>query len=302
VDWAGDGQSRDFKAEQKDTQTRTVAIGAAGDLTLKNIAGDITVKAGGARDATVEIVRVSRGRTDADAKLGLERVTVDVTTHGERAEVVARYPGDRDPGYSVSVSYTVTAPAGASVNIETISGRVRVTGLQGGTAVRAVSGAIDLASCAKVEAAKTVSGTITLTDVQSDGDLEVEAISGDIHLANVKARRVAASVVSGTISARDVQADGASLGSVSGNIEYSGSVTPKGRYEFKAHSGNVRAGLLGGFDLEARTFSGRVEAEASLGIAPGTNSKSLRGTTGNGGAAVIATTFSGNVWVGKKLN
>jgi DUF4097 and DUF4098 domain-containing protein YvlB len=295
-------QRSDFKAEQTDKQTKTVAIGASGELTLKNISGDITVKAGGGRDATIEIIRVSRGRTDADAKLGLERVTVDVTTTGSRTEVATKYPSDHNPGYSVSVSYNVTAPAGTSVTLNTISGRLRATGLQGGVSARAVSGAIDLTSCAKVSAAKTVSGTITLTDVQGDDMLETEGVSGAIHLSNVKARRVTATIISGTISARDVQADGASMSSISGSIEYSGSVTPKGRYEFKAHSGSVRVGVLGGFDLEASTFSGRVEADASLGIAPGTNPKSLRGTVGNGGASIVATTFSGNVWVGRKLN
>ena len=72
-------QDRDYRAEQIDKQTKTLAIGATGSLELRNIVGDIMVKAGGSRDATVEIVRMSRGRTDADAKLGLERVTAWTT-------------------------------------------------------------------------------------------------------------------------------------------------------------------------------------------------------------------------------
>jgi DUF4097 and DUF4098 domain-containing protein YvlB len=296
-----DAQSRQFPASQTDRQTRTLAIGANGDVTLKNIAGDITVKAGGTREATIEIVRVSRGRTDADAKLGLERVIVEVTTSGERADVHTRYPNDRNPGYSVSVSYSVTAPAGTGVNVETISGNVRVAGLQGATTVRSISGNVDVSACARLAAARSVSGAVTLTDVQNDGDLEVEGVSSDVRLSNVKARKVTAGIVSGTISARDVQADGAVMSSVSGNIEFSGSVAPRGRYEFKAFSGNVRIGVLGGFDLEASTFSGAVEADSSLGLPPSQNRRTLRGVVGNGGAAVVATTFSGNVWVGRKL-
>jgi DUF4097 and DUF4098 domain-containing protein YvlB len=247
-------------------------------------------------------VRVSRGRTDADAKLGLEKVTATVTTRGERAEVVTQYPSDRHPEYAVSVSYNVTAPAGTGVSVDTVAGRIHVSGLKGEVSARAVSGAVDIAACAHVTSVHTVSGVATLTDVQSEGDIEVEGISSELRLSNIKARRVTAGIVSGTISARDVQADGATLTSVSGNIEYSGSVSPKGRYEFKALSGNVRIGVIGGFDLEAKTFSGRVEAEAGLGIPAGGSTKSLRGSAGNGGASVIATTFSGNVWVGRKLN
>lgn len=297
-----DAQSRDLKVEQVDRQTKTAAIGPNGDLTLKNVVGDITIKSGGGRDVTIEIVRTSRGRTEADAKLGLEKVTAEVTVTGERALVATQYPSDRHPEYAVSVAYAVTAPVGTGVTVSTVTGRVHVSGLKGDVSARTISGTVELVSCARVSAARTVSGSVTLTDVQSDGDLEVESVAGDLRLVNTKARRVTVSVVSGTISARDTQTDGATLSSMSGNIEFSGSVTPKGRYEFRAHSGNLRLGLLGGFDLEARTFSGRVETESGLGIAPGDNQKSLRGVAGNGGAAVVATTFSGNVWVGRKLN
>jgi DUF4097 and DUF4098 domain-containing protein YvlB len=294
-------QNRDFRAEQTDRQTKTLALGAAGNLNLQNIAGDITVKTGGSRDVTVEVVRVSRGRTEADAKLGLERVTAEVTSRGERGTVTARYPTERRPPFSVTVAYNVTAPAGTRVTVETISGNIRVSGLQGELNISAVSGGVDLASCARVTEVHTISGDLTLSDVQSPGRLEVGAVSATINLARIKAQHLDVSIVSGPISARDVQADGAKIGTVSGNIEFSGSVSPKGRYEFSAHGGSVKLGLTGGFDLEARTFSGRVEADPSLGLTPGTNTRSLRGTVGGGGGAVTATTFSGSIWVGRKL-
>jgi hypothetical protein len=302
VDAAHVVQGRDYKFEQIDKQTKTVSIGASGELSLKNIVGDITVKAGGGRDVTIDIVRTSRGRTEADAKLGLTKVTVAVTARGERADVETQYPDDKHPEYAVSVAYAVTAPAGTAVSVDTVSGRVRMSGLQGRASARTVSGAIDLTNCAHVEKVSTVAGGITLTDVQNDGPLAVEAMSSDVRLTNVKARRIDASVVTGSIVVHDAQADGATLSATSGDVEYSGSVAPKGRYEFKAFSGNVRAALLGGFDLQATTFSGRVEADPSLGLAAGSSKKSLRGVVGNGGAAVVATTFSGSVWIGRKLN
>jgi len=295
-------QRSEFKFEQKDVKTQKLATGPTGDIALKNIVGDITVKAGGGSEATIEIIRISRGRTEADAKLGLEKVTVDVGVRGERATVETRYPDDRRPNYAVSVSYNVTAPAGTGVTIDTVSGDLVVAGLKGEVAVHAISGRIDLSNCSRVSSARATSADIALTNVQSSGDLEVEGISGDIKLTGIKARRLVTGIVSGTISATDVQAEGASLTTMSGDIAYSGTVAPKGRYEFRAHSGTVKLGLTGGFDLEARTFSGDVKADPSLGIAaPSSNSRSIRGTTGNGGASVVATTFSGSVWVGKKI-
>jgi len=115
-------------------------------------------------------------------------------------------------------------------------------------------------------------------------------------------------VISGKIVAHDVQAEGADIGSMTGDIEFSGAVSPKGRYEFTAHSGNVRLALTGGFDLEARTFSGTVTADSALNLTTttpvkaGDRQRSLRGSTGNGGGSVVASTFSGTVWVGRKLN
>ena len=300
---AAAGQKKsEFTFEQKDVKTEKLAIGPTGQVSLRNIVGSITVKAGGGNEASLEIIRLSRGKTDADAKLGLEKVTVDVNVRGERATVETRYPDDRRPDYAVSVSYNLTAPAGTGVTIDSISGELMVTGLRGDVVAHVISGKIDLSNCSKVSSARTTSGHITLNNVQSAGNLEVEGISGDLHLTNVKATRVSASIVSGTIVASDVQADSASLSAMSGDITYSGGVAPKGRYEFRAHSGTVKLGLTGGFDLEARTFSGSVKTDASLGMTTTTsNAKSVRGTAGNGGAVVVATTFSGSVWVGRTI-
>lgn len=295
-------QNREFRVEQIDRQTKTLALGATGDLSLQNVAGDITVKTSGGRDVSVEIVRVSRGRTEADAKLGLERVTAEITTRGERGTVTARYQDDRRPPYSVSVAYNVTAPAGTRVTIETVSGGVRVSGLQGELTVKTVSGHVEVASCASVPAVRTISGNVTLRDVQSPSRLDVNSISASILIEGLKTPRLEASVISGSVTAHNVQAEGAKLGSLSGNIEFSGSVSPKGRYEFTAHSGNVRLGVTGGFDLEASAFSGRVETDPALGISrTGPNQRMLRGTAAGGGGAITAKTFSGSIWVGRKL-
>ena len=136
----GADQSSSFKAEQTDKQVKTLAIGATGELTLKNIVGDITVKTGSGKEVSVEIVRISRGKTDADAKTGLERVTAEVTVKGERGSVATKYPDDKQPNYAVSVAYNVTAPAGTQVTINSISSHVSVTGLKGEVDATTISG------------------------------------------------------------------------------------------------------------------------------------------------------------------
>lgn len=301
-------QGRDYQFKQESRETKTLAIGASGTLTLKNIAGDIIVKAGGSRDATVEVVRLSKGKTEADAKAGLEKVTAEVDVRGEHGSVTAKYPADVHPDYSVSVSYNVTAPAGTSVWVDSISGQISLTGLQGDTKASTVSGKMDVTSCTKVGSLRTFSGTITVTDSRSDTKLDVGGISATVTMKNVKAPQVSTSVISGKIVAHDITTDGADFGSMSGDIEFTGAVSPKGRYEFTAHSGDVRLGLTGGFDLELKTFSGTVTADASLNLtsstpasSSGAKQRTVRGSTGSGGGSVVASTFSGTVWVGRKL-
>jgi hypothetical protein len=302
-------QDKDYKFEQTDKQTKTLAIGANGSLELRNVIGDITVKAGGSREASVEIVRMSRGKTEADAKLGLERVTAEVTSRGDRATVIAEYPNERRSNYYVSVAYAVTAPAGARVLVQTITGDVTLTGIKGETSVSTTTGSVEIAQAANLTAAHTVTGKLVIRDSQGDA-LDIGTMNGPMQLSNIKAKRLELTAVTGNISAREIQAGGVEASCMSCEIEYSGALTAGGRYEFQAHSGTIRLGLTGGFDFEGQTFSGQIEVDKALGLKPeaqsqpaalGMRRKSLNGTVGGGGAVVEATTFSGDVKLGRTL-
>jgi DUF4097 and DUF4098 domain-containing protein YvlB len=295
---AGAAQDREFRAEQTDRQTRTLNIGATGSLDLKNVSGDVAVTAGGGRTATVEITRTSRGRTDADAKQGLSQVTVDVNQSGERATVQTRYPDSRRPPFSVSVSYKVTAPAGTHLTIGSVSGDVHVTGIHGDLSVNVVSGDVTVADAGRVALAKTISGDVTISNATTDAGIETGSISGNISLRQVRARRITASVISGSVTAQDVTCDAAQIGTTDGDVTYVGPLARRGRYELKSFSGDVHFAPAGGvgFELEASTFSGRIQLEPPLTLHDATTSRrSMRGTVGDGGAAVTITTFSGDV-------
>ena len=302
-------QDRNYKFEQTDKQTKTLAIGGNGSLELRNIIGDITVKAGGSREASVEIVRVSRGRTEADAKLGLELVKAEVTSRGDRATVIAEYPNERRSNYYVSVAYNVTAPAGARVLVQTITGDVTLTGIKGETSVSTTTGAVEISQAADLTAAHTVTGKLVIRDSQGDA-LDIGTMNGPIQLSNIKTKRLEISAVTGDITAREMQAAGVEASCMSCEIEYSGALTAGGRYEFQAHSGTIRLGLTGGFEFEGQSFSGQIDVDAALGLKNvarsqpagyGPRRQSIKGTVGGGGAVVEATTFSGDVKVGRSV-
>jgi DUF4097 and DUF4098 domain-containing protein YvlB len=296
-------QTRNFREEEIDRATRQFDLGTSGVLELRNVSGDITVTAGSGAEATVEIVRRSRGRTAADARRGLDEVTADVAEQRGRASVIARYPDNQNRApYSVSISYVVRAPAGTRVTVGIVAGDVTVKGITGDLAVDLISGDIDISDAARVQQVKTVSGDITLTNVQTDASLGIGSINGDVTLRRIRAGQLTVTGVSDDVDASDVTVGGADLKTISGTVRYTGGLQGKGRYEFQTHSGDVVLELANAasFELEARTFSGDIRPEPSLAANLAAGRRSLRGRVGNGDAVVVATTFSGDVVIRRR--
>ena len=301
----GTRQDRTFTQEQIAKESHTLAIGPTGTLILRNLSGEITVTAGTGRSATVEATRRSRGRTDADAKLGLERVKVEVDHRGERATVTSRYPEDeRRPPYAVSINYVVTAPAGTQLTISNLSGTVVVKDIKGDVNATVTSGTLEV-SGSRVSMLKTLSGNLTVTDSDAEGAMDVSTLSGVIRVERAKTRRLSVSALSGQVVVRDVDATNATITNTSGDVEYTGNLAKGGRYEVRAHSGDVKLVLpRGGFDISARTFSGRITADAALGLQTTSQnlvrSSALKGTVGDGSASLDVSTFSGDVIITRK--
>lgn len=292
--------AQDYRQEVSDRQTHSLAIGANGSLELKTVSGDITCVAGSGSTATVEVIRRSRGRTDADARLGLDEVRAVVDHRGERAAVAAVYPSNRrQPPYSVDISYVVTAPAGTRVSAGSVSGDVMVRDIKGDLSVTSVSGEIAVSGAAQLSAAKSVSGDVSIVNAASSGSINAGSVSGDVRFDQITAPQIGAESVSGGIVVLRASVERAALKSVSGDIEFNGTIARGGRYEFQSHSGDVRVFALGtaGFDLQLSTFSGTLRATPVVTMRTGQSRTTVRGTVGDGSAVLVATTFSGDVTV-----
>jgi hypothetical protein len=300
----GDVQNRNVRARQTDQATHTLDIGADGSLELRNVSGDVTVTAARGLTATVEVTRVSQGRTSADARRGLEEVQVDVTGRRGRGAVVTRYPEDRRrPPYSVSTSYTVTAPVGTRLSINTISGDVSVTGIHGDLSLDLISGTVHVRDAGRISLIKVVTGDITVSGASSAGGVTVSGLNGTVTLERITADQLSVSAITGDIRASDIAVGGADLKTMAGSLSYRGPLDAQGRYEFQAHSGTIDLSVAGavGFELEARTFSGTIRPDAALRLQNLTSSRrTVRGRVGSGGAVVVATTFSGDVVIRRR--
>lgn len=297
-------RSEEQNQTQTDHETKVLTLGPNGTLELKNISGDIVVTGGSGRETRIEITRRSRGRTDDEARLGLQRVTVKVDQQGDRATVATEYPRDeRRTNYSVDVTFTVTAPAGLRVNANSVSGTVRVENMKADVSANSVSGNVRVTGAGSVTEVRSISGNVTLSDVNGES-ATLGTVSGDVTIDRVTARRIDGETTSGEVRATGVSSDRANLRSLSGSVVYSGAIARDGRYELQSHSGNVSFEPTGsvGYELNATTFSGTITLPRGMttNTVSSRRARLFHGTIGAGGASVSITTFSGNVTVGPR--
>jgi putative adhesin len=301
-------QGRDRGPEQTERFSRKVKIGRDGRVSVGNISGDITVTAGSGDEVSIDAVKRTRGD---QRELGMVRIVVD--ERPGRVDVRTEYGSDRgfrNNNNRVSVDYAVTVPSGASVELKSVSGSVKVTGVRGAVRAESVSGNVTTTDTPKVEAARSISGNVTLSGIAIDGDLSAGTVSGTVTAKGVKAHALELGSVSGDMVVTDVTCDRLNAKSVSGGFEYTGAITRGGVYDVNLHSGTVRFVLNNpsGFELSASTFSGSIRSDLPLTIGGdrdararrGVSSRSMRATFGDGSATLTLRTFSGNIVIEKR--
>ena len=304
----------DRRHQERETVSRTVRIGDSGEVIVSNLSGDITVTRGSGNDLQIEAVKVARGRDAEDARGVLKLLRIDIIERGSRVEIKAVYPSQQDlhgqqrRQYSASVHYTITAPAGTRVSARTLSGDVKVTDIRGDISAESTSGDVSISGAERIIRAETKSGDVEILNSSSEVAFEAHTMSGNVTLRQIKAPRLEAASISGDVLISEVNSSRIEAQSISGNIEFASPFVKGGRYDFQSHSGTVRIVVLGGsgFEIEATTFSGSIQADPSLNLKndedePGRRrQRSLRAVHGDGSALIDATTFSGRVIVTKK--
>jgi len=303
-------QGRNRGPEQTEHFSRKIKMGRDGRVSIANIAGDIVVTgvtAGSGDEVSIEATKRTRGD-----KSEFERVQINVEEHAGRVDVRTENvpPNDHD---RVWVDFTVTVPASASVELHSVSGNLRISGVQGVARLETVSGNVTASSTPRIEVAKSVSGDVDVSGTSSDGDLAASSVSGNVHIKGVKARSIRLGAISGDVGVSDAACDRVDMKSLSGSVEYAGTLAKGGRYELTSHSGTVRMILSGalGFELDASTFSGSINSELPLTIGgdPGANAangrrrgisnRSMHATFGDGSAVLTLRTFSGSIVISK---
>jgi hypothetical protein len=168
----------------QDEWTRTYPMTAAGRLEIINVNGRITAEA--SDDAAVEVraERSAKAATDESARDLLGRIEMREEVGEGRVRVEVRAPRTNGPS-SHEIKWTVKVPRGVAVDLRTVNGAVKLTGLQGDIRARSTNGGITGSAIAAnvVDAAVTNGGVeIELARAATGGHLDLEAVNGGVTL------------------------------------------------------------------------------------------------------------------------
>ncbi len=299
--------------EQTERLTETYKVGADAAVDLSQLAGDVRVTTGRGNEIRVEAIKHVRHRDRDEGKRLLTLLRIDVTQVGNRIEIRTMYPRTTGRNTSASVDYSITVPADAAVAVKTVSGDLSVTGVRGEVRAETISGDVDVVATPNLAVAKAISGDVRARDIGAATTLTLGTVSGTIIATALKVKTLDAGSVSGDVQLSNLHVERLIAKTVSGGIEFDGSLARAGRYEFNAHSGDVRLVLTGatGFELDASTFSGSIRSDFPItlrstgrnddpGARRGLTSRSIRGTYGDASAILSIRSFSGTVVITKK--
>ena len=280
------GGAQDYERRTRIDTTVRLDRGGAVDLSL--ISGKIRVTGWDRQDVKVSAT-IDRGTLRFDANSS--RVTLSVDESEDNRGHGRHNVGD--------ARYEVSVPRGSRLILEAVSGDVTASGSQGEIEATSVSGDVDVSGGVGEVSVESVSGSVHAAQI--NGNLRAESVSGDARVETVIGNLEATSV-SGNIRLIDVKSKDVRSETVSGNIIYTGSIDPGGKYSFEAHSGNIRLTIPpgAGAHFSAETFSGDISSPDFPVVVPprsgrGRKEGRIEFTIGDGRASVDAQTFSGTI-------
>jgi len=190
----------------------------------------------------------------------------------------------------------ILLPEHVRVDVEGSFGNVEVQGFTGGVRVDVLHGTVRVAACASGVDVKTVTGDIQVQDVR--GDIVLKTVSGNIEGRDLKSTLIETKSVAGDQSLSQSQTRQLRMNSHSGNLRFGGGAGREGMLEATSFSGNIDF-VLGpddGFDLNAKSRHGRVNAGSGIAVTEKTDNQ-VRGIAKRGGATLKLSTYSGNIAV-----
>jgi len=266
----------------------TVKADKKGVVSISNVAGSVTVT--GWDKAEVKVT----GTVDDEV------LAVEVDSRDGEVEIEVKLP--RRSHHGGDADLIVQVPKGSSLEIETVSADIEVSGVGGSLDLESVSGQVDVEGGNAEAEVSTVSGNITLSG--KFPGVEAESVSGDIEVTGASGH-VEVSATSGRIEVTGSDFDRVECESLSGDVRFDGNPKAGADLSIEVFSGD--AVLILPADLDAQisveTHSGSISSD--FGEDRVRTEKYGPGAwfdteVGKGSASIDVTSFSGSVRLKKR--
>jgi hypothetical protein len=201
-----------------------------------------------------------------------------------------------------AVDLDISVPAGATLWVKTTGASVSVAGVTGGVDVYTVTGDVSFSGSPEQLYAESMGGEVTITG--SASSIRAKTGKGPITFRGA-ADDVTLVTVAGKITVEGPRLRRGHFESVTGDIEFDGSLEPGSNVGFQTHSGRVDMILPAdtGADCVVTTIEGDVQVDFDVPEAldrEGARGPETEFTIGDGGAQVTVQTFDGPVAIRRK--
>ena len=247
---AGGNDDGDFNERDSSRQTYQLAPGAS--VEINSVSGGVTVETTESAQAEVEIVRTARTREDLDCR------QFKVEASAERLRLDGNDERRQCRNVQVRQTLALRLPRRVNLDVNSVSGNVRVGALDGRAHLNSISGNASVERASGEVVFSSISGSATVS--QSSGKATFSSISGRVR-----------------INLTRLGAEGVRVNSVSGSVE---------------------VGLPDGAnaDISVRSISGDVTSDVpGLTITRIENTSNFEGRLGSGGTPLTFNSISGNV-------
>lgn len=169
----------------QDSWTRSYVLTPGGRFELINVNGRITAEVSDGSALELQAERIAKAASDDRARELLGQIEMREEVGEGRVRVEVRAPRmSRPSGHEIK--WTVRIPRGAAVDLRTVNGEVKMTGLEGDIRARTTNGGITGTAIAasSVDAAVTNGGVaIELARAITSGSFDLEAVNGGVTLS-----------------------------------------------------------------------------------------------------------------------
>jgi DUF4097 and DUF4098 domain-containing protein YvlB len=220
-----------------------------------------------------------------------DKVSIEVEQVGDRIAINASSLEPSTGPHDVEANFQLTVPEQTELQLRTQTGLILVEQVNGDMKLQSVAGDVHLKEVSGYIIVKTTGGSLICTICS--GKLEFNSISGSAQILQPSLNNV-------------------NLMTTTGNILYDGDFVRSGLYTMNSGRGMVEVRFSGNdsFDLNAQTYRGSVDNQASDYLKPDTHGKhqdgfssrfhTISGTVGQGSAKVDLSSYSGTIRIQKR--